>query len=476
MGRPPVRNAAACCESLGPNRRDACSPCLQLSGMRPSRSPADWGKRLLAFALRLPDSRFRLGFLTGLRKTRMSNPPEIPSSHCSPERGGAGKTKEQIACFLNFCLGVFVADGIISVVVGFLGIKVPGALDGVMSLFTLGVLALAFAVYCLMGLTPLVPKRFFLPLVLIYPATWLLLIPTSIFFSEHINAVLLAASFCQTALGMVILFCLRKGRTSRWQLVPVNQLGKRNFSWSNLSVFALANLALLAATILYLAFFSALAVDHFTGGFVSLRPDGLNVRIRKFIRDDKKAVWLVPMSHIGGAKYYETLSKALPQGSVVLMEGVSDRKKLLTNPISYTRAATVLGLAEQKEKFRLPGKIVRADLDVDQFSSGTIDILNVLMLPHTKGLTFETLRKLAQFKPTEEAMNQCWDDLLGKRNRNLVGKSLHGSPTPRRSSFPGERPTCREFPPRFKRWDSGVTRNRRSRRSRLLRAVDAEQL
>lgn len=356
----------------------------------------------------------------------MSNPPEIPSSQILTERGGAGKAREQVSVFLSFCLGVFIVDGIASVIAvflgGFLGIKVPGALDGVMSLFALGVLALAFAVYCLMGLTPLVPKRFFLPLVFVYPATWLLLIPVSIFFSEHINGVLLAASLCRTALGMVILFCLRKGRTSRWQFVPVNQLGKRNFSWSNLSFFALANLALLAATILYLAFFSAVAVDHFSGGFVSLRPEGLNVRIRKFIRDDKKTVWLVPMSHIGGAKYYETLSKSLPAESVVLMEGVSDRKKLLTNPISYARAATVLGLAEQKKKFQLPGKIVPADLDVDQFASGTIDILNVLMLPHTKGLTSETLQKLAQFKPTEEDMRQCWDDLLGKRNRNLVGE------------------------------------------------------
>ncbi len=334
--------------------------------------------------------------------------------------------REQVAVFLSLCLGVFIADGILSVIqyflVGFLGVKIPGVLEGILSLFALAVLALAFAVYCLMGLTPLVPKRYFLPLVLMYPATWLLLVPVSIFFPDHMNGVLLAVSFCQAALGIVVLFFLREGKGSRWQFVPAGRLGKRNFSWGNLSVFAAANLALLAATIVYLAIFSSLAVDRFSGGFVSLRPDGLNVRIRKFIRDDKKTVWLVPMSHIGGAKYYETLSKALPQRSVVLMEGVSDRKKLLANPISYARAATVLGLAEQKKKFQIPGKIVPADLDVDQFASGTIDILNVLMLPHAKGLTFDTLLKLSQFKPTEEAMHQCWDDLLAKRNRNLAEK------------------------------------------------------
>ena len=364
--------------------------------------------------------------LARYENSRMSNPPEIPPSQCSPGREGAGTARGQIAAFLSFSLGGFIADGIFSVIVysliGFLGVKIPGVLDGVVSLLSLAVLALAFAVYCLMGITPLVPKRYFLPLVLIYPATWLLLVPVSIFSIEHINGVLLAVSCCQVALGLGIVFCLRDGKASRWQLVPASRLGKTNFSWSNLSVFAAANLVLLAATIVYLAVFSAMAVDHFSGGFVLLRPDGLSVRIRKFIRDDKKTVWLVPMSHIGGSKYYETLSKSLPQGSVVLMEGVSDRKKLLVNPISYARAATALGLTEQKKKFQIPGKIVPADLDVDQFASGTIDILNVFMLPHAKGLTFETLLKLLQFKPTEEAMRQCWDDLLGRRNRNLVGE------------------------------------------------------
>ena len=302
------------------------------------------------------------------------------------------------------------------------GVKIPGVLDGFLSLFALVVLALAFAVYCLMGLTPLVPKRYFLPLVLIYPATWLLLVPVSIYFSGSIRGILLAVSFCQVALGMVAVFYLRDGKAFRWQLVPADRLGARKFSWRNLSVFAVANLAMLAATVVYLAIFSAIAVDHFSGGFVSLRPDGLNVRVRKFIRDDKKSVWLVPMSHIGGSGYYETLSKSLPKGSVVLMEGVSDRKKLLVNPISYARAASALGLAEQREKFQVPGKIVSADVDVDQFAPGTIDILNALMLPHSKGLTYETALKLAKFRPTEEAMNRCWDDLLGKRNRNLVGE------------------------------------------------------
>ncbi len=229
-------------------------------------------------------------------------------------------------------------------------------------------------------------------------------------------------SFCQVAFGMVAVFCLRDGKAFRWQFVTADRLGAKNFSWRNLAVFAVANLAMLVATVVYLAVFSAMAVDHFSGGFVSLRPDGLNVRVRKFIRDDNKTVWLVPMSHIGGSGYYETLSKSLPKGSIVLMEGVSDRKKLLVNPISYARAASALGLAEQREKFQIPGKIVSADVDVDQFAPGTIDILNALMLPHSKGLTYETALKLAKFRPTEEAMNRCWDDLLGKRNRNLVGE------------------------------------------------------
>jgi hypothetical protein len=61
------------------------------------------------------------------------------------------------------------------------------------------------------------------------------------------------------------------------------------FTCWNLSVFLLANLfVLLPAVIIYLFLCAALAVGHFSGGFLALRPGGLTVRVRKYARNDGK--------------------------------------------------------------------------------------------------------------------------------------------------------------------------------------------
>ena len=353
----------------------------------------------------------------------MINPPEIPSTAVPAEGECAGRARKQLSFFLSACLGLFVADGVLSLGSALLSafdIRIPGAAEALVSLVGFSALAITFLTYLLMGLTPLIPKRFFLPIALFYPAGWLLLVPAAIYLQDQILSVILALSLVQVALGLTIAFLLKSGRTSRLELVPAGRLSGRNFSWRHSIVFVLANVVMLAAAITYLGLCSSLAVDHFTDGFVSLRPHGLDVRVRKYIRDDQKTIWLVPMVHIGHPKYYETLSKLLPAGGVVLNEGVTDRKNLLTNDVSYARAATMLGLEEQRKSFELPGKAVAADLDVDQFSPGTIHMLNVVLLPHSKGFNSETLKRLSEYQPTDEDVDQCWDDLLGKRNLNLL--------------------------------------------------------
>ena len=352
----------------------------------------------------------------------MSNPPELPSA--APAEGeGAGAARRQVSYLLSACLGLFVADGILSLgsaSLSFFDIPIPGVAEAFVSLVGFSALAITILTYLVMGVTPLVPKRFFLPIALFYPAGWLLLIPAAIYLRDQLLNVILVLSLIQVALGAGIAFLLQPGRTSRFELVPAGRLSGRAFSWRHSLLFVAANVVMLAAALAYLGVCSSLAVDHFTDGFVSLRPHGLDVRIRKYTREDRKTIWLVPMVHIGHPKYYDALSKLLPAGGVVLNEGVTDRKKLLRHNISYARAATMLGLEEQRKSFELPGKAVAADLDVDQFSPGTIHMLNVVLLPHSKGFTSETLKRLSDYKPSDEDMDQCWDDLLGKRNLNLL--------------------------------------------------------
>jgi hypothetical protein len=143
--------------------------------------------------------------------------------------------------------------------------------------------------------------------------------------------------------------------------------------------------------------------------------------VRKYTRNDGKTIELFPMSHVADAGFYQKVSQTFPTNSIILMEGVTDNENLLTNKLSYKRMAKTLGLAEQKKEFQpTNGEMVRADVDVDEFSTNTIDFLNLVTLIHSKGVNSETMLKLAQSSPSPEFMEQLFDDLLTKRNQHLL--------------------------------------------------------
>jgi hypothetical protein len=229
-------------------------------------------------------------------------------------------------------------------------------------------------------------------------------------------------SLCQVICGVVILGWIHGGLKFRWPLLAERWLEARRFSWANLSVFLGVNVfVLLPGAAGYLFFCAALAVDHFSDGFLALRPGGLTVEVRKYVRDDGSTIQLIPMSHVAEADFYQQLSQSFPTNATVLMEGVTDDQNLLTNRISYKRMATSLGLAEQTEEFQpARGKWVHADVDVEQFTTNTIGLLNLAMLIHTKGLDLETAVKVLQYEPPPDSEEELLEDLLRKRNRHLL--------------------------------------------------------
>ena len=328
-----------------------------------------------------------------------------------------------IAALLSLCLGLFLADGAVSLVddslILFLGIHVLGVIRGV--LFFFGIL-IALMVYGLMGLTPMVPKRLFLPVVLFNPLAQLVVIPFLIYFYSRCENIAWITSFCQVLCGLSVLYCAQGGFKFRWPLVAENRLGARRFSWRNLSAFLLINLfVLLPAAVGYLCLCAALAVNHFSEGFLALRPGGLTVQVRRYVRNDGKTIQLVPMSHIGEPDFYRKLSQSFPTNAIILMEGVTDHRHLLTNGISYKRMAASLGVAEQVKEFK-PSRerLVRADVDVEQFAPATIDFLNRVMLIYSKGLNAENVQTLMQNPPSPDFQEQLLEDLLRKRNRRLL--------------------------------------------------------
>ena len=359
----------------------------------------------------------------------MSNPPPLeaaapsPSLPPLPPLKKSGSLRATLAVLLSLYLGLFLADAIASLI--------NDSLAAVFKVHFLGILCgpLAFlltvtsgALYLLFGLTPMIPKRLFLPLALFIPGALLASIPLVIYFYSSSPLIAVALSLLQVGLGLAVLYRVQGGLRWRWPLVTADCLKDRRFSWRNLLGFLLINLlVLLPVVLVYLFFCASVAVDHFSDGFVALRPHGLTVQARKYVRDDGKTVQLFPMAHIAEPSFYKTLADSFTTNSIALMEGVSDEKKLLTNHISYKRMAQSLGMAEQQKEFKpTQGELVVADVDVSEFTPNTLGFLNLVMMVHAKGLQPEIVMQLVQFAPAPGFEQELLDDLLNKRNRHVV--------------------------------------------------------
>src|ERR1035438_2675133 len=82
------------------------------------------------------------------------------------------------AILLSLCLGLFLADALLSFAdsssILFCGLHIFSAASGLVSFFSA---LMAVGIYGLLGLTPMVPKRLFLPIPLFYLLATLALCP-----------------------------------------------------------------------------------------------------------------------------------------------------------------------------------------------------------------------------------------------------------------------------------------------------------
>jgi hypothetical protein len=339
------------------------------------------------------------------------------------QNGKSARQRDLVSLLLSLCLILFIADAVASLVDDSLIVLFAShSLAAIRGLIFCLAMLIAIVVYVLMGITPMIPKKLFLPVVLFNPAAALLLVPLLIYFYPHIEQISCAISLAQLICALWLLAWLQGGFKLQWPLVPEKHLRDRTFSWLNLSTFAAANVfVMLPAVLIYLGWFAALAVNHFSDGFLALRLKGLTVQVRKYARTDGKTIQLVPMSHVGEPDFYRKLTESFPVDSTILMEGVTDNRNLLTNRISYKRMAKSLGLAPQEKEFRPQRvEIVRADVDVEEFTPETIGFLNLVMLIHVKGVNSENLLKLIQYSPPPHFEERLFDDLLKKRNKHVL--------------------------------------------------------
>jgi uncharacterized protein YbaP (TraB family) len=175
--------------------------------------------------------------------------------------------------------------------------------------------------------------------------------------------------------------------------------------------------------IAYLAYCAHLAVAHFTHEFLELNVDGITSTARTYVRADGKSVHLIPMMHIGDARFYAQLSQNFPSNSVILLEGVTDEKRHLKHKLSYRRAAESLGLEEQLENFEpAQGNARRADVDADQFAPTTLELLNLVAAIYSKGPSLPLFLELVSKGQDPRLADQLWRDLLIARNEHLLNE------------------------------------------------------
>lgn len=347
--------------------------------------------------------------------TEDSPPPALPSQN-PPDT-----MRPLLATLLSVALALFLADAVASLLGDSLLLLTGNrALSVVAGIVAIPTLLMALLVYLLMALTPMIPKRLFLPLTLFGPVASLIALPLLIHFYQNIAWIAWGISLCHVVLCLAILRGMQGSWKFRWPWISAGRLNPCGFRWGNLVGFVAANLLVaLPVVVIYLGFCTSLAVNHFSDGFVSLRPSGVTMQVRKYARDDGKTVELVPMSHIGEPEFYHALAASFPATATLLMEGVSDHDNLLPEKVSYRQTAKSLGLAEQQEVFKPGGRLVPADGDINQFSKGTVDFLKRTLGVHAKGADAGTLPLFVE-SPAPDILQQLLNDLLINRNRHLL--------------------------------------------------------
>ena len=358
--------------------------------------------------------------MTGVPPLLAATPPPVLPIEPDPK---SAAVRSWLVILLSICLGLFLADAIVSLVDDSLGLFLGfHGLAGIRMLLGLFAGVIALGIYGLMALTPKIPKRLFIPVALFNVVAALVGLPLTIYFYDRLLPIQWCISLSQVLVGAWVLYQLQGGFKFRWPLVPKEQLRDGRFGWRHFSAFVLVNLCgLLPVILVYLYFCTALAVDHFSAGFMALHPGGFTVQVRTYVRNDGKTIELFPMAHVAEADFYKEVSQSFPTNSIILMEGVTDSDNLLTNKISYQRMARSLGLAEQHEKFTpTRGEVVRADVDVNQFSKDTIDLLNLVMLIHSQGVNARNVQALLRYTPSPQMEEELLNDLLRKRNQHLL--------------------------------------------------------
>ena len=345
----------------------------------------------------------------------------------------------------------FAADGLLSLADEYLSRQ-----NGFSSITVLrGVLALLVLVYSLfmavlLVVTPRVPSRLVLPLIVfLWWAGAAFAFPLGRLDIPNLETWIALAQVALAGLAWVLF------RQRRDNGLPFDLNNAPAFAWrhSLVAVPAMGVVWLLCATA---AIFSWLAteVETSTGGYVRLHPDGIYLVERQF-QSNGNEVRLAGMVHVAREEFYSgVLPKADPaMPAVVLVEGVTDHKRLLgEGSLKYANVARALNITSQENSVftdRVVSGLKRektdsadgsaknepsdvsairfkhADVDVESFHPQTITFIVAVMglfqsrdLPSALRALVDPASPLGDSKIQTQAMQ----DILYARNQRLVSE------------------------------------------------------
>lgn len=330
--------------------------------------------------------------------------------------------------FYNLFLVSFLADSAVSVLDDIFnrGLSVE-IFSGARAYLSVLVMLISVIAYAGMGLFASLPKR-----ILFFPAIFPLMFFMVASSTYHANTHwiwLILPSFIQMIISLHAFYQISRLNNGQGCLLRLDSVKTEAFRWKNSLVFYGLNFVILLPL-----FFASLlitiagSIQTATRGYVSFGMDGCYSAEKHFVKDNIE-LRLVGMAHIGSPEFYDGIKSDL-QGkkALLLMEGITDSKDLLKNPPDMGFISKNLGMAMQVDKFSPNDfsdtvEILRADLDVSDFATGTVEVLNFLGKIYSKeGFSLSSMLtlhdKLSQYGATEESLAR---DVVTNRNNCLIG-------------------------------------------------------
>lgn len=322
----------------------------------------------------------------------------------------------------NAFVGLLLLDGALGLVDGVIALTTGEyALEGLRGFvgffFSCSVLALFTALH----ITPRLRLGVFLPPLLL--VTWIQLgaMPLPLW---------LGLAGTKAACGVLALFAgaalvhHARGRTGKWLFDDSCFEGQAVSSRRITGFAALVLLVLLPGTLLYAYLSVGALLNAFTGGYLRFDTTGLYAKDQTYARDAER-IRLIATMHVAVPTFYRGVLDSIPEGSLTLAEGVTDREKLLTG-FDYGGAADVLGLSSQSDEWASWSRthdVRTADIDVSDLSKPTIRLLQGMsrvMIKLGERDTVGALLAYAALSELDVEADQVLEDVLQTRNAHLL--------------------------------------------------------